>query len=274
MMQSAPAKRLRPGLFAVATTLVGLSLGMGQTTADEDLERRVERMERLLDSGALSDLANRQERLRREVSELVGQMETLQREMDDIRRQQRNLFEDLDDRLMELEQAGVAAQEPGVPDTPALDAELEGEPQDAPPPEDDDAMEAAADDDGDAADAYSAAFDLLRDGDYRRAADGFRDVLDNHADSDYADNARYWLAETYYVVREFDEAMEHFQQIVDDPDSGKHADALLKAGYIHYEREEWDRARDMLEQVRDDYPDSTVASLAGNRLDQMDDEGR
>lgn len=274
MMQSAPAKRFRPGLFAVAATVVGLSIGMGQASADEDLERRVERMERLLDSGALSDLANRQERLRREVSELVGQMETLQRDMDEIRRQQRNLFEDLDDRLMELEQAGVAAQEPDVPDTPALDAELEGEPEDTTPPEDDDAMAAAAEDDGDAADAYSAAFDLLRDGDYRRAADGFRDVLDNHPDSDYADNARYWLAETYYVVREFDEAMEHFQEIVDDPDSGKHADALLKAGYIHYEREEWDRARDMLEQVRDDYPDSTVANLAGNRLDQMDNEGR
>lgn len=276
MMQSAPAKRLRPGLFAVATTLVGLSLGMGQATADEDLERRVERMERLLDSGALSDLANRQERLRREVSELVGQMETLQREMDDIRRQQRNLFEDLDDRLMELEQAGVAAPDDAaaLPDTPALDTAVEGEDDVAMTPDDDDAMEAAEDDDGDAAELYSTAFDHLRDGNYQRAADGFRDLLEDHPDSDYADNARYWLAETYYVVRDFDEAMEHFQRIVDNPDSNKHPDALLKAGYIHYEREEWDEARGLLEQVREDYPDSTVASLAGNRLDQMDEDGR
>ena len=262
--------RVGSGILAVVLSAV---LAAPLATADDDIERRLHRIERLLDSGALAELSNRQERLQRNISQLLGEVESMNRELEEVQRQQRNLFEDLDDRLMELEQAAAAAPEtpthgdgmaPVVPETPTLDAAVAGEDTGTPD----------ADTDAEAADAYSRAFSLLRDGDYQRAGDGFREILESHPDSDYADNARYWLAETYYVVRDFDEAMEHFQRIVDNPDSNKHPDALLKAGYIHYEREEWDEARGLLEQVREDYPDSTVASLAGNRLDQMDEDGR
>lgn len=240
-------------------------------SADDDLERRMDRLERIMDSRALAELSNRQERLQRELSQLIGEMESLERKIDEVNRQQRNLFEDLDDRVLELEQSGAAGgTSPEVPDTPGLDAAVE---DDEALTEDEAAAEAESDT-SDAAEIYSRAFDKLRDGDYAAAGQGFQEIVDDHGDSDYADNARYWLAETHYVVREFDEAMEHFQTLIDTPDSSKHADAMLKAGYIHYEREEWSEARELLESVRDEYPDSTVASLAGNRLEQMDDEGR
>ncbi|MFV8835444.1 tol-pal system protein YbgF [Aquisalimonas sp.] len=261
---------------SVPAACLGLLLAVSLTApgtagADDDLERRMDRLERVLDSRALAELSNRQERLQREVSRLIGEIESLERQIEEVNRQQRNLFEDLDDRVLELEQSGVAGGAgEDVADTPALDAAVD----------DDDALmddEAAAEAERDtstAAEIYSRAFDKLRDGDYAEAGAGFQEILDDHGDGDYADNARYWLAETHYVVREFDEAMEHFRTLIDTPDSGKHADAMLKAGYIHYEREEWGEARELLQSVRDEYPDSTVANLAANRLEQMDDEGR
>lgn len=262
----------RSGTTACVSLLLTVCLAApGLAGANDDLERRMDRLERVLDSRALAELSNRQERLQREVSQLIGEIESLERQIEEVNRQQRNLFEDLDDRVLELEQADVAGgTDQGVPDTPALDASVD----------DEDALmedEAAADAEEDASDAaelYSRAFDKLRDGDYAEAGSGFQEILDEHGDSNYADNARYWLAETHYVVHEFDQAMEHFQRLIETPDSGKRADALLKAGYIHYEREEWSEARELLQSVRDAYPNSTVASLATNRLEQMDDEGR
>ncbi|MDN3517071.1 tol-pal system protein YbgF [Aquisalimonas lutea] len=284
--QGSPGRRF--GRTTVITVALGLAMAAG-TAAGQDLEERVERMERLLDSGALADLSNRQERLREEVSRLTGELDSLRQELENLRQRQRNLFQDLDDRMLELEQARESqgsrtptAGDGTLPESPETPESEDG--TGAGEPSNDDSGSASGDNGGNGGDGgngnsevagvYREAFNLLRDGDYRRAADGFREVIDNYPDSEYVDNARYWLAETFYVERKFDKAMEHFQQLVDDPDSNKHPDALLKAGYIHYEREEWEQARERLEAVREQYPDTTVASLAGDRLEQMDEQGR
>lgn len=281
--QGSPGRRLFGRTTVIA---VALSLAMAAgTAAGQDLEERVERMERLLDSAALADLSNRQERLREEVSRLTGELDSLRQELENLRERQRNLFQDLDDRMLELEQAQEnqdsrtpTAGDGTLPESPETPESEDGA-DDGEQSDNGDESASGDDDDGSSGDSevagvYREAFNLLRDGDYGRAADGFREVIDDYPDSEYVDNARYWLAETFYVEREFDEAMEHFQQLVDNPDSSKHPDALLKAGYIHYEREQWEQARERLEAVREQYPDSTVASLAGDRLEQMDEQGR
>lgn len=254
------------------------------TAGARDLEERVERMEQLLDSQALGQLSNRQERLREQVSELSGEIDSLRNELESLRERQRNLFQDLDDRLLALEEAQENDDQGNGDDDGDGDGEDGGDDEetdrepttgDGRPPEAEETPDGGDNgSDGEAASVYQDAFDLLRDGDYRAAADGFRTVIEDHSDSDYADNARYWLGETYYVEREFDEAMEHFGALLDRSESNKHADALLKAGYIHYEREEWDRARELLERVREEYPDDSVAELAADRLERMNDNDR
>ena len=57
------------------------------------------------------------------------------------------------------------------------------------------------------------------------------------------------------------------------PDSPKVPDGLLKIGYTHYELKQWDQARAALVQVQEQYPDTTLARLAGNRLRSMKLEG-
>ena len=90
-----------------------------------------------------------------------------------------------------------------------------------------------------------------------------------------ADNAQYWLGESYYVTRDFAAGLKAFRLVVDKyPDSRKLPDALLKIGYCDYELQNWKTARAALGQVAQQFPDTTAARLAQQRLVKMDGEGR
>ena len=44
-------------------------------------------------------------------------------------------------------------------------------------------------------------------------------------------------------------------------------------GYCNYELEQWAEARDALTRVQDEFPETTAARLAGQRLERMEEEG-
>ena len=122
--------------------------------------------------------------------------------------------------------------------------------------------------------AYDLAFQSLKDLKYADSAEQFQSFLGGYPNSDYADNAQYWLGESYYVTRNYDIALEAFQGLLSNyPDSPKVADGLLKIGYTHYELKQWDQARAALVQVQEQYPNTTLARLAASRLRSMKLEG-
>jgi len=122
--------------------------------------------------------------------------------------------------------------------------------------------------------AYDEGFQSLKELKYADAAQQFSAFVSQYPDSEYADNAQYWLGESYYVTRNYDIALEAFQKLLSSyPDSPKVSDALLKIGYTHYELKQWDQARAALVQVQEQYPDTTLARLAGSRLRSMKLEG-
>ena len=87
-------------------------------------------------------------------------------------------------------------------------------------------------------------------------------------------DAQYWLAESHYVTQKFDEALGAFEVVINDhPRSRKVPDALLKMGYCNYELERWEAARNALRRVQGEYPETTAARLAGQRLTRMEEEG-
>ena len=122
--------------------------------------------------------------------------------------------------------------------------------------------------------SYDMAFQSLKDLKYADAAEQFQSFLERYPGSDYADNAQYWLGESYYVTRNYEIALEAFQGLLNNyPDSPKVPDGLLKIGYTHYELKQWDQARAALTQVQEQFPDTTLARLAGSRLRSMKLEG-
>jgi tol-pal system protein YbgF len=94
-------------------------------------------------------------------------------------------------------------------------------------------------------------------------------------DSSLSDNAQYWLAETYYVSQSYGKARKEFTVVVEKyPQSRKIPDALLKIGYCNYELKRFADARKSLQAVVANYPETTAARLAGQRLERMTTEGR
>jgi TolA-binding protein len=75
------------------------------------------------------------------------------------------------------------------------------------------------------------------------------------------------------VQRQFPDALAQFQRVLDMyPQSAKLPDALLKIGYCNYELKQWDAARSALEQVSRQFPDTTAARLAVQRLERLAQE--
>jgi len=227
-----------------------------------DLEARLIRTERVIDNQSLIELSMQIDQLRAQAHALRGEVETLRYESDNGADRQRQLYLDVDGRLQTFEVAQARAADP----PPAAISDLSAEdpvPLASRPP-----VVSGSDQDN-----YQLAFDLLRNGHYVESAAAFDRFLVVFPSSPLADNAQYWLAETYYVQRQFTNALPRFQALVDRyPDSTKLPDALLKIGFCSYELQHWDAGRAALERVAREFPETTAARLASQRLERLTQE--
>lgn len=221
------------------------------------LEQQVGRMDRILENGqdVQTDMLLRIQELQKENQALRNEIETLQFESNRSASRQRELYIDLDQRLQGIEAAGTGnSAVAGTSAGAGAGATAAASPNDAA--------------------AYQAAFDLLKQGNYEKAGAAFTVFLANYPKSQLRDNAQYWLAETYYVSKKFPEALEGFQKVISDyPASRKIPDAWLKIGYCNYELEQWTAARQALTTLSAQYPETTAARLAKERLVLMDNNG-
>jgi tol-pal system protein YbgF len=114
---------------------------------------------------------------------------------------------------------------------------------------------------------YGQSFDALKAGSYSIAITGFKDFLTSYPSSPLAENAQYWLGESYYVTRDFDSASSAFKSVLSKwPDSRKAPDALLKLGYTQIAQNKASEGRATLSQVVQKYPGTDAAKLAADRL--------
>jgi tol-pal system protein YbgF len=255
--------RLR--LLATGAALPILAAACALTPAADDpvliklngLERRLAAIERVLASGSLIDLTVQADELQRRTSDLQGRTESLEHEAETAAERQREIYADLDMRIQNLERVTRGAGPVSVLDGGSL------APGQLPVPG------------GSDRDNYQAAFELLKEQRYEPAAMAFQQFLVSYPDSQLADNAQYWLAESYYVTQKFVEALAEFEKVIDHyPNSRKVPDALLKVGYCNYELKRFNDARAALGRVQSDYPDTTAARLAEQRIKRMDGDGQ
>ncbi|MEK6805326.1 MAG: tol-pal system protein YbgF [Pseudomonadota bacterium] len=117
---------------------------------------------------------------------------------------------------------------------------------------------------------YLKVFDLLKSNKYDEAITGFQEMLSKWPEGRYADNAHYWMGESYYAKKDFSAALQSFRAVLDQyPGSPKAADALFKSGLAHQQLGQTDVARATLQKVIDNHPGSSAAALARSRLEQL-----
>lgn len=211
-----------------------------------DLERDVTKLERQLQSREQLDTLATIQSIEEQQRQIRGQIEQQSHQLQLQQQRLQDMYQDIDRRLRALESGEPTKSKP-----------QQGSSQSEPD-----------------ARAYQAAFDLLKEGQYGKAADAFKAFLSRYPDSQYGVNAQYWLGEAYYVSRDFDAAMKEFRQVLDNyPQSAKVADALLKIGYIHYEKGDYRQARNLFQQVIKNHDGTLAANLASQRLNRMQREG-
>lgn len=250
----------------------------GETTAPviepitQDLNARLEKVERAVNNSALLDMLEVLESLKTEVSTLRGEIEVQSHAINQLKQRQRDLYTDVDSRLQRVEQNKTSVAETSTPTTTdTVDSNIESSGESASEPavtntsSEEEVKEPA--DPAKAEAAYQKAFKLLKESRYDQALVAFKAFLDDYPTNPFSDNAQYWLGETNYVMQKYEIAINEYQALLNTyPDSKKVSHALLKIGYSYAELGNTSDAKKILEEVKAQYPGTTAARLATERL--------
>jgi tol-pal system protein YbgF len=295
-------RRACPTITALGVLLLALVAGpVSAQSGRLSLSDRVAKLEAAAanqNNQPTIDLLNRIDDLQTEIQSLRGMIEQQSFEIEELKKRARDQYVDLDSRLSRLEGNPATIPTPTAPVNPvAVDPSMPTEP--APPVPADAGVALPGNPSGanganpavptnpvpnvpapppgsnDEQAAYDIAFAALREGRYAESARRFSEFLQLHPNGELADNATYWLGESYYVTQNYRIALDTFRELLTRfPASQKAPDAQLKLGYCHYELREWDQAEAALNEVIARYPETTVARLAQGRLRALRLEGR
>lgn len=220
----------------------------------------------------LYELLNRIELLEREVRELRGELEIYQYQHSSGSSAEMTA---LLDRVAALERKQTTEPEPVYtpPPEPTYIPLPSPEPAatmptpEPPPPSRDSEPVFSSPPTGNEQDTYNQAFAALREGAYQDAIADFQRFLAEYPNSSLSSEAYYWLGESYYVTRNFEQARQTLLTLgARYPDSNKVPDTLLKLGYIYSELGDNTKSREVLEKLVASYPDSLPADLAQRHL--------
>lgn len=242
-----------------------------QSAAIADLENKVQAMDQTSRQG-IADINQDLQQVRKKNAELRGMMEESAYQMGrtdpDSQTNLAQVLEQMDravsrnhTRLTRVETyLGFEPTVPGTQDTNSSDA--------AALP-DTDAGQTAAAPVSDKA-AYEQAKKMFDDGNMEAARIQFENFINTFPGSSYAGNARFWIADSYYVEKWYEKAILEYQTVLEQyPDSNKAAAARLKQGYAFAELGETANARLILNELIARYPDSREADFAKNKLETL-----
>jgi tol-pal system protein YbgF len=198
------------------------------------------------------EFANQLDAIRAELAKLRGQLEVLSNDVDTTQKRQKDFYVDLDSRLRKLEPAsGAAAPAPG--DTNLPSGETTG-------------SKTALDENAASRD-YEVALGFVKAGRYRDAVNAFAAFNRTHVGSVRQPSAHYWQASSHYALREFAKAADQYARVVAGwPNDPKAPDAMLGQANSQAEAGDNKASTRTLEALIQQYPNSTAAQTAKQRL--------
>lgn len=210
-------------------------------------------------SGGNGEMLMLLQQLQDEVRSLRGMVEQQQYQIQRMEQDQRDRYRDLDRRISQGGQA--PALNSTTAHAGASDASIASGTSAplAPLP--------AADSTPTDAQAYQAAFALVRQKSFAKALQAFTDFIQLYPDSARVPNAYYWIGEVNLAEQTLEPAKVAFQKVVADySEHRKASDATYKLGVIYHQMGDAENAKKMFLQTQSRYPDSSAAGLAQDYL--------
>ena len=247
-----------------------------------NVNERLEKIEKQLNNSALLEMLESLESLKAEINKLRGEIEVQAHTIDQLKQKQRDLYTDLDRRL---ERFGTNENSENLPnELQVLDANTTAEEavnENNMTGDETLVIETTSDigqkneiiseekfiDPQEAERIYRNAFTLLKESQYDQALSAFKNFLKDYPNSPLSDNAQYWVGEANYVMQNYEIAINEYQALLNTfPNSQKTSHALLKIGYSYAELGNISDAKKILKEVIRQYPDTTASKLADERL--------
>lgn len=232
-----------------------------------------------------ADLVNMVTQLQQQVRGLQGQLEVQAHQIDQLTQAQKNIYLQLENKApanaaigsaaaalttVTVNSATVPQNNEGVSVKPTSTATTAATTSKSAPV----AAAATSSNDDKQKAIYDGAYELIIKQQYSDASVGMANYLSQYPKGYYAANAHYWLGEIGLVGGDLNSAQTHFQAVVTQfPTSPKVSDAQLKLGYIYYQQGKWALARQTLESLIKQSPNTSAATLATQRLQDMTQQG-
>lgn len=118
--------------------------------------------------------------------------------------------------------------------------------------------------------AYSVAYQIFQEGLYAKARTEFQNFLASYPDSEYSDNAQFWIGECYFFEQKYESAILEYEKVTKNyPNGNKVPYALLKQGLSFLKLGDKTSAKLLLQEVIKNYPNTSQARIARSNLQEI-----
>jgi len=117
---------------------------------------------------------------------------------------------------------------------------------------------------------YADGKKFLDEGNLAEARESFQELVERFPDSEMADNAQFWIGETYYREKWYEKAILEYQKVIEAyPEGNKLPAALLKQGFAFIELGDTANARLILKELVRKFPESNEAKISEDKLKSL-----
>jgi len=117
---------------------------------------------------------------------------------------------------------------------------------------------------------YNEAYTTLKQGNYEGARQQFKRFLQRYQESALADNAQFWIGESYFKQSKSEEAIVAFEELIKNyPKSNKIAEAYYKQALSFSAISDVVAASARLEMLLSEYPNGEFAQKAKQKLEEL-----
>jgi tol-pal system protein YbgF len=117
--------------------------------------------------------------------------------------------------------------------------------------------------------SYEAAYQLFSERKYDEAIQMYQALLDGGISEDLADHCHYWMGESYFGKKDYQEALKQFEAVFQYKSLEKKADAQFMVAQCYERMGEKGKAKEAYEKVAKDYPTSDKVQLAKERWGKL-----